>query len=332
MASGDGQNWFCATGKSGLGHLRRLATIARGLGKLDPDSRPSLVTNAAVSGVERQDHEAFAEIALVERSAMAGFLAERQPSAVVVDTAVIEGLERLQCPLALVLRETPADRLSRFQFADGRRWDLLLVPNPVEHWLPDSSVDLARRTEAVGWIYRPTPAVRRPERDQASVLVATGGGGTEATSAALRHSIDAIVKAARDRAAKPFVVRQAVGPRLPASGLLEEADERFDPGGNLNRHFAKADIVLSTAGYNSVLELATLDVPTLLMPITRNIDDQVERARRWGALLGAAFSGDVDAAVGWLAANADRRPRRAPVDLGPSGEDRAAQLIRDLVR
>jgi len=90
--------------------------------------------------------------------------------------------------------------------------------------------------------------------------------------------------------------------------------------------FQTADAVISTAGYNSVLELATTDTPTLLLPIPRSIDDQEARVRLWSARLGPP-PGDP---VAWLADTLATRRRRAPVDLGPSGEDAAASAILSL--
>jgi ABC-type bacteriocin/lantibiotic exporter with double-glycine peptidase domain len=41
---------FCATGKSGLGHLRRVTNIASALHQLDPSLKLVLVTNSTVAG------------------------------------------------------------------------------------------------------------------------------------------------------------------------------------------------------------------------------------------------------------------------------------------
>ena len=90
--------------------------------------------------------------------------------------------------------------------------------------------------------------------------------------------------------------------------------------------FREACAVISTAGYNSVLELATTDTPTLLLPIPRSIDDQDARVRLWSPRLGPP-SGDP---VPWLAETLATRRRRPPVDLGPSGEDAAAAAILSL--
>jgi len=320
---------FCATGKTGLGHLRRCATIAGAVRRLAPDEPIGLATNAAVAGLEPADRAAFNLIETVERGAFAAGLSGRGP--VVVDTAVVPGLAALDRPLVLILRETPHQRVARFALEEGRPWDLIIVPNPQEHWFPEVGEDFARRVAPVGWIYRRTPAVSHPVSELLRVLVATGGGGTAETAAALKAEIDPIIAIARATAQRPFTVVQAIGPRAAPEGRLEQADEILDPGGELNREFARADIAISTAGYNSVLELATTDTPTLLISIPRNIDDQEARARLWGPRLGACHTPANRAASGsWLASCIDAGSGRRPWDLGPSGCTAAAQLILDV--
>ncbi len=112
---------------------------------------------------------------------------------------------------------------------------------------------------------------------------------------------------------------------------LSQADEVFDPGGELNAVFRAADVVISTAGYNSVLELASTDTPTLLAAIPRSLDDQAARVRLWGPRLGCALRPDrLGTASAWLADRIDHPRRRRPVDLGPDGAAVAAKLILEM--
>jgi hypothetical protein len=221
--------------------------------------------------------------------------------------------------------------VARFALEAGRPWDLIIVPNPREHWLPEVGENFARRVAPVGWIYRRTQAFSPPANEATRVLVATGGGGTPETAAALKSEFDPIIEFARAAARRPFTVVQAIGPRAAPEGRLEQADETLDPGGELNREFARADIAISTAGYNSVLELATTGTPTLLIAIPRNIDDQEARARLWGPRIGTCHApGDRAASGEWLARCIDAGSRRAPWDLGPSGCSAAARHILEL--
>jgi len=322
--------WICATGKSGLGHLRRCTSIAAEMRRISPAAGIGLLTNAPPAGLPERDLAVWSRVGIAPREEMAGFMGGQDGvGAAVVDTAVLPGLERLSAPVALILRETPEDRLARFAMPGGRPWDAVVVPNPADHWLPDGDTVPCRHLEAVGWIYRALEASAR-SRPGSHVLVATGGGGTEETARALRELLDPVLTAAREFAKQPFEVAQAIGPRAPANAKLLSADRTIDPGGDLNVHFAEARAVISTAGYNSVLELAGLDVPTMLAAIPRSFDDQTARARLWGPRLGHFLGHDIGSAARWLADAAARGERRVPWDLGPSGAGRAAQLLLEL--
>lgn len=63
---------------------------------------------------------------------------------------------------------------------------------------------------------------------------------------------------------------------------LAQADRLLDPCHSLNEVFRDADLVISTVGYNSVLEMVTKDTLTLLVLIPGSIEDQVARSIQWG--------------------------------------------------
>ena len=324
-----GPIWFLATSKSGLGHLRRISNIAGHLG--DGRAAVGLLTNAELSGLDAADRSVFGQVRVAERAEMANRLAGEDVGRIVVDTAVVPGIERRDEPLALILREMPEDRVERFRLPGGRPWDLVIVPNPEEHWMPEPGPGFARKVAAVGWIYRRPATVQRPVGAQPKLLIATGGGGKAEGAAVLREQIDGIIAALRAKTASRFTVEQALAARAPSEARLERADTVFDPGGALNDRFAAADIVVSTAGYNSVLELAMTDTPTMLVPIPRSIDDQLARAKLWGPRVGCFFDPEApDAALAWLQQMVEAPERRAPVDLGPSGGAAAARLIHAL--
>jgi predicted glycosyltransferase len=319
---------FLATSKSGLGHLRRTATIARAIRSIAPDRVLRLVSNALPDGLEPEDLEVFASVHLAERGSMTAALPPGRKVTLVLDTITVPGIESLAAPLALVLREAPTEALYRFRLAGGRPWDQVIVANPHDHWTPDAGAFSASAVTPVGWIYRLTGARRAKASVVPTVLVATGGGGTAETARAVYSAIDDLLSRVSQMTSQPFQVVQAVGPRGQNFGLVNRVDRVVDPGGRLNDLFRDADIVISTAGYNSVLELATTDTPTLLVPIPRSIDDQVARAKTWAPQLGAwhdAASPNLSAE--WLSRQIAERRRRPPVDLGPSGEHLAATAI-----
>ncbi|NNG02998.1 MAG: hypothetical protein HKM95_02725 [Inquilinus sp.] len=283
---------FCATSKSGLGHLRRLTNIGSALRARDPSLTQDLLTNAAVAGLTDAEIGLYRRIEVVERQEMAEVLRARQGGGpVLVDTAVIPGLDRLPGPLCLVLRETVASHLDRFRLEGGRPWDLIMLPNPLDEWRPDPATISARRVEAVGWIWRPPGRAQSGGNDEGpatglSVLIASGGGGTGETARYVRGEVEPLIRSLRHSLIKPVEILQTVGPRSSAEARIDGVDRFVDVGAELHRAFARASLVVSTAGYNSVLEIACIDVPALLLAIPRSLDDQQVRARRWGDRMG----------------------------------------------
>lgn len=150
---------FCATGKTGLGHLRRIANIARAVRERDPARSMALLTNAPVEALPPEDGALFRRIEVTPRQAMARRLSTRDSGPVVVDTAVLPRLHAVERPLCLVLRETIPERLPGFRLENGRPWDLIVLPQPAGEWRPDPDLVPARRVAAVGYIYR-RPHVR----------------------------------------------------------------------------------------------------------------------------------------------------------------------------
>ncbi len=325
---------FCLTGRSGLGHLRRVANIASRLRELWPHMAIHLVVNAPIAGLSRDEVANFDCICLADRKAMAATLAGLPAGPVVVDTAVVPLLGAIPDPLCLVLRETVAARLPAFRLDLGRKWDATIVPAPAGHWDLDPSVIGTHRVAHVGWIYRQCADHSDPVLPAAGtnvrLLVATGGGGTQETAAALRAQIDPILFALRRRL-RSVTILQVVAPRLHVDGFLANADARIYVGAHLNEAFAEADAVITTVGYNSVLELAQLDTPALLVPCERSLDDQHDRAALWGPRLGHAHRvGDPEASAEWLAQLLGRRQRRRPYPLGENGAEAAARIIQSL--
>ncbi len=317
---------FVATGRSGLGHLRRLGNISQALRSLGWMHRRVLVTNAAPAGFDAAERPPFEEVRVVPREDMADTLDDAD--VVVVDTARIPGIGNVDRPKCLVLRETRSDRLEHFAVAGG--WDLMLVPNPVDVWEPGEAPK-ARRVVHCGYIYRHvSPGLRGVDRGALQLLVASGGGGSGDKWTDYRRDVAAFLVRLRQRLQEPLEVLQCIGPRAGADALIEGVDRPVMPHGELPRCFAAADMVISTAGYNSVLELAQLDVPVLLSSIPTTYDLQQRRVSRWSPLLGADLR--QPGAIDWAAATLLERRRRAAAPLGPSGAGGAAAAIVGLLQ
>ena len=323
---------FMATSRSGLGHLRRAASLARAMTERRPDVRLELYTNAEAAGLTEGDLSAFSAVRIMAKADMAAHAVLAGAAVAVADTMVPDGIANIPVKRILVLRETPDDRLARFSLPGADRWDLLLLPNPADHWMPATADDLADRVVPTGWIYRRPETIAPPRRDRPLLLVATGGGGTIDTAVPLAAQLDDVVAALQRLVPGQVEVVQALGPRAPEGAALRNVDRVIDPGGDLNEWFAGADAAISTAGYNSILELAITTTPALLMTIARTFDDQTRRAIEWGPRLGRAHvDGNPGAAAAWLASNLLTRQRRLAVDIGPSGATVAARAILDLL-
>lgn len=327
---------FCATAKSGLGHLRRITNVASSVRSRQRAQPLELMTNAATAGLTDDETALYQSIEVAPRAKMAERLATRTCAPVVVDTAVLPGLDRVDAPLCLILRETVDDKIQHFALGDGRPWDLVLLPNPASEWIPRPGALAARRTEAVGWIYRRSETsgtACSPEgRDHCEIMIASGGGGSGVTAATFGTEVSQFLAELRTATSIRFEVVQARGPRAFGDAHIDGIDRVIEPGPRLHEAFARADLVLSTVGYNSVLELACTEVPVLLVPIPRTYDDQTERARCWGPRLGMDHrSDDVGRSVSWAVDVLESRRRRAAVELGPSGAAKCAALLEELL-
>lgn len=327
---------MCATGRSGLGHLRRITNIAAALKQVRPDSKLQLVSNAPVAAMHEHEQALFENCVLAERGAMAHRAEVGTSHITVVDTAILPGLHECSGKLCLVLRETMPSKLQEFRLAGGRKWDLVLVPNPAGHWRPDADAIGTKRAETVGWIYRqpdaaPDQLPSRAETSAKRILIASGGGGNNETSHYIADQCRQIATELRRHYRQPLHIVQAAGPRLPADCIVELCDEVVDPGARLNELFGTFDLIISTAGYNSVLELAQTDRPVILLPISRSYDDQLERVAKWAAQLGYAHQRDqAHATAKWAADMLESNYLRHACELGPSGADRAAALLVEL--
>ena len=324
---------FCLSSRTGLGHLRRATNIAAKVKRQAPAAVLTLITNGSPSALSRSERALFSNVVVCERDDMARHAHAAGPDIVAVDTAIIPRIELLPQPLALIVREMPAQRLAKFRLPNARPWDLVLVAAPQADWSPDPNILTARRTVNVGWIYR------TPERDETMfgrsdgeriLLLATGGGGGADNAAILAREFGQIVAGLRSQCTPPVRIVQAVGPRTPRDHVVAGVDAVVDVQSGLDRAFASADAVISTAGYNSVLELALTSTPAVLCPIARTYDDQSARVEAWAPRLGLAHAnGAPGATAHWLADVLTQGRRRPPVELAPSGCATAAGYLLD---
>ena len=328
---------FCVSCRIALGKLRRITNIAQAL-REEGNISLFLLANSGPKGViQSLKPEEFALFDHIEDSKpadMAGRLKSINRSVVVVDTMKVPDLHQIGARLCLVLREALSQELPKFHLRDGRLWDLVILPNPPGHWTPDPSVVSARRVESVGWIYRRPELHSRHsvEGEPITVLITTGGGSGEDRGNDVRADIESLIQSLRQLLRVPVKFIEVMGPRDWKHHSVESVDQILKPGPELHNLFSKVDLVISAAGYNTVLELACTDVPVLLVPVPRYTDDQEKRARLWGDHLGMCYvPAQKDLSVRWMADVLQKQSRRPIVDIGPSGAAGSAKLIRELL-
>jgi len=328
---------LCVSCKIALGKLRRVTNIAGALRKRG-DIALSLLANSGPKGVHNslnpEELALFDHIEDAQPADMAERLQRMDADLIVVDTMNPINLHQMQTPLCLILREVMTQELQKFHLKDSRAWDLVILPHPAGYWMPDPGIVRAKRVEAVGWIYRrPVPEFQvipasGGERKICKILITTGGGSGEDQGNDVRSDIASMIHRLRQRLQIPVKVMEVLGPRDWKKNSVQGVDETVTPGTELHNVFSTVDLVISAAGYNTVLELACTDVPVLLVPVPRYTDDQEKRARLWGDKLGRCHVPDEkELSISWMAQVLENRSRRPVVDLGPSGAERAAALL-----
>lgn len=260
---------------------------------------------------------------------IAGHLADVAPSLLVVDvSAEVAQLGRLSGVPTVVVRQ------------HGHRWDLahlaayagtagLLAPFGRAMEEPDAPGWVRRRTFYAGGLSRlsgPFPSrdeARRRlgwETDADIVLLLRGSGGQG-------PDLDEVTKAAARTAPYRWVglgYRQDRAPdRIHDAGWVD------DP----TLHLCAADVVVGSAGENTVMEVAAVRRPFVCIPEPRPFDEQVRKAARLRALDAAEVLDQWPPASAWpavLAAARARGTERLSGLTDPEGAAKAAGWLDEL--
>ncbi|HEU0031404.1 MAG TPA: glycosyltransferase, partial [Kofleriaceae bacterium] len=334
---------FHAINGVGLGHVVRVLCLAAELPALVPDVEllvltnardPSLLVAAGIDFVQLpprldEPHADPSRILTalplpVEEAVLGGALDAFAPDLVVFDThapsRIVHHARSLGARTVLVLRELRPEALRAFVASPiAQLFDRIVVPHD------EAEVDRAAFGELpvaiVGPIARaaPTGLARSPT----PLVVAMAGGGGQPVDARryLRAVVDAhLLARARLPALETILVTGPYGePPAHVDGYAGLTVIRSTP--ELPSLLARADLVVSQAGYNAVAELRQLAKPTIFVPGYRKAEDQRVRARRL-ARIGAAVIAKPDARAiadrieqlmltpGALAAMADAHRRR----------------------
>ena len=329
---------FCVTSKSGLGHLARIHHIAHAMRNDADFGTLSLVSNAEfpddIFHGRQKGLDLFNEVRISEKCHFTSTLTELRSHVVVIDTAVVPMMDQITVPKVLVMRETRKERLPLFAQTPEKGWDLIIVPNPPDHWSPDRRLLPAHSIQHVGWIYDDsavTPECHKGDVQTKILLCAGGGGNSEwlEWEPRLRQLINNVSMELEYK----LHVTQLLGPRASTSARFDWCDEAISSIADLASRIEHYDLIITAAGYNTVLELARCTSPALLIALNRTYDDQHSRAEQWAIKLGYLFDPeDIPGATAWCAEVLDGRGRRDRVQLGASGATSAAALIRQVTQ
>ncbi|HSJ18476.1 MAG TPA: hypothetical protein VK920_10320 [Solirubrobacterales bacterium] len=289
---------FMTSNGTGLGHLTRSMAIAR---RLEPGVEPLFLTLSAAAPVVREQGFLVEYIGSYDtpgagshlewgrrlRTRLAGVLADAGPSVAVFDgahpyPAALEAMSAVP-GLTKVWSRRPLWRARRGRpiLALAAAFDLVLEPGEIAAD-DDAGLTVARRSEAV----RVAPIVLCDEaellaRDEAeralglepgrlNVLVALGQGP------GVDHAVQrCLARLAAEPGVQVAALESSISSRLDVPDTVTLVRDTYP----VSRYFRAFDFAVSAAGYNAYHELIRFAVPTLFVPMPRELDDQAARAR-----------------------------------------------------
>ncbi|WP_394836933.1 glycosyltransferase [Pendulispora rubella] len=296
---------FHAINGVGLGHLVRVLALANEVRGLVPGVKLLVVTNARdTSALTRARidfvafpprlHEPHADPGRVdsalppalEEAALLAVFETFAPDLVVFDThAPMSVVRQLRGPrTVLVLRELRPEALRAFVASGAPAWfDRIVVPHdPEDVDMPLEGVPVSIVGHVVSANALVALNVHAGAPGPGTLVVAMAGGGGQPLDAAryTRAVADAhLLARARVPALETVLV---LGPYGEIPAHVEDV-----PGLSIRRAvadlpglLARAQLVISQAGYNAIAEIRALARPAIVIPGFRKAEDQRARARR----------------------------------------------------
>lgn len=299
---------FATSNGTGLGHLNRAMAIARRLPHGAEVSIFTLSQAAPVVAAAGYDVDYLASYRcpasgtdrawnLRLRAVLEQLIAERAPDLVVFDgvhpyRALTHVLSRRGAPRSVWCRRpmwrqgsatAPLRRAGAF--------DVVLEPGELAA-SADRGPTVAERFAAVRvdpivFLDREELLDRRAaaaelglDPDRRTALVSLGQGGE--LDRAVARSLAALAARADVQVA---ALQSSIAEGLEVPPDVVHLRSTFP----MSRYFRAFDLAIAAAGYNAFHELIAFGVPTLFLPMERNTDDQVARAR-WAAAEGVALA------------------------------------------
>ena len=289
---------FMTSNGTGLGHLTRTMAIAR---RLEPGIEPLFLTLSAAAPVVRRQGFLVEYMGSYDtpgagshlewsrrlRTRLEGILHDARPAVVVFDgahpyPAALEAMGSVP-GLTKVWSRRPLWRARRGRpiLALAAAFDLVLEPGELAAE-DDAGLTVGRRDEAV----RVAPIVLCDEsellaREQAerelalepgrlNVLVALGQG-PEVDGAVQR----CLTRLAAEPGVQVAALESSISSRLDVPDTVRLLRDIYP----VSRYYRAFDFAVSAAGYNAYHELIRFAIPTLFVPMPRELDDQAARAR-----------------------------------------------------
>ncbi|WP_062987890.1 glycosyltransferase [Nocardia anaemiae] len=190
-------------------------------------------------------------------AAVAAWIAQAHPRALVVDVSVEVGLLARLHGIPVISMGLPGVRTDQPHQLVHRIADLIIAAWPRELYDPDWLRPYADKTRYVGGIGRFTdrPRMRTPHTDRPTILVLGGVGGAVFTAAMIRACAD----------------------QYPEYHWRTVGVERWveDPWPSL----CTADVIVSHAGQAAVSDIASAAKPAIIIPAERPFGEQDATAR-----------------------------------------------------
>jgi len=341
----------------GMGHLNRTLVLARGMRAADPSTQVhfvvdsphfGLVTDSGFDVTKFPDrrhplgYHCGREHRYEELPAMFDVLLEDwKPDVMLVDflckRALFQRVRDRRVRLAAILRKQRPASLRQLSMNRGAALvDAWLIPHDQEDW-PLSQLPRRFRPRAthLGPVSRGLDASRTgalreslwPEGSGPLILVTIGGGGAPESRATLQGVEEALRRSGRE--ARLLLV---YGPNYPGDIPTETGGSGLAIGrrrfvAELPEAIAAADLVVSNAGYNTMLELRAAGTPALIVPLaTTGRDDQDQRAASFvqegRGLLAASNVDDIEAKIGEVLDSGSVERREPETGRDPSVQGR----------
>src|SRR5512139_594864 len=111
---------FAASAKSALGQLQRVTNVAAAVHGRPRGLALELVTTSQQGAEWARRTPVYRNVTVLDTRAMAERMSSMEPGAVVVGSMAVPGLEKVDAPLCLILREVIPSELERFRLGAGR--------------------------------------------------------------------------------------------------------------------------------------------------------------------------------------------------------------------